>query len=318
MVVAPATANTINKFASGIADDLLTTCFLAHDFKKPFLVAPAMNHHMYHHPVTQESIQKLLRLGINVLPVGQGTLACQETGDGRMLEPEDIFSRITQSLGSPIQKGKILVTGGGTREPIDSVRYIGNRSTGSTAAQIADHLASNGYEVFCLISKYAEQPKAVSQIKHFESHNDLDMELKKILGFQDFDAVVHLAAVSDFTLEPQAGKISSQNDVILSLKKTEKIIDKIKSWSKNPKTKIIGFKLTVSTDAESMINKVRDLIHHSNADLVIQNDLNFISKDDHQFKAFGPNLKPVFEGSSKHQLCIGLTDWIQKNVEVNL
>jgi phosphopantothenoylcysteine decarboxylase/phosphopantothenate--cysteine ligase len=321
ILVAPATANTINKFSAGIGDDLLSTCFLAHDFKKPFLIAPAMNHHMFHHPTTQKSMQQLAGMGITVLPVDNGNLACNEIGDGRLLEPQLILNSINQSLGDSIRtiasdRIPILITGGGTREPVDAVRFIGNVSTGKTAAQLSDSLAQLGFDVTGLFSKHAELPKSVEKINYFESHQDLSSQLKTILATQHFAAVVHMAAVSDFTLDPAQGKLSSGKDLNLSLRKTEKIIDQIKSWSLNPKIKLIGFKLTAGADDQAISKKVTDLFAHSKADLIIHNDLDFISDQNHNFLALDSGLKPAFKGNSKQQLGEKLSEWIQKNTEV--
>ena len=153
IIVAPATAHYINRIANGIGDDLLTTLFLAHDFKKPFLVTPAMNTMMYLHPTTQRSIKKLKEMGIEILEAASGVLACGEVGYGRLLEPELILNEIEQRLQSSAEikltgatsstaskNIQVLMTAGGTSEPIDDIRVITNRSTGKTASVLADHL----------------------------------------------------------------------------------------------------------------------------------------------------------------------------------
>ncbi|RYZ72494.1 MAG: bifunctional phosphopantothenoylcysteine decarboxylase/phosphopantothenate--cysteine ligase CoaBC, partial [Proteobacteria bacterium] len=145
IVLCPASANTLNKFASGFGDDLLSTMFLAHDFRKPYLIAPAMNQFMWSHPATKASVEKLQSWGLEILGTGKGNLACGEVGEGRMLEPEQIQMAIELALGLALalpqaQKTSgrhILITSGGTEEPIDGVRSITNTSTGRTGADLA-------------------------------------------------------------------------------------------------------------------------------------------------------------------------------------
>jgi len=130
VVVCPATANTINRLAAGLSDDLPGALFLAHDRSKPFLVAPAMNPAMWGHPATKESVSRLAGWGVRFIAVGCGRTACGEVGDGRLAEPADIVAAVESSLAKPAARLRILVTSGGTAEPIDGVRVITNSSTG--------------------------------------------------------------------------------------------------------------------------------------------------------------------------------------------
>ena len=158
VLVAPATANYINKIAAGIGDDLLTTLFLSHDFKKPFVIAPAMNTKMYLHPITQESITKLKNYGIEILETASGVLACGEVGYGKLLDPQLIIAEVEKRISQPsgltkpmtedkVLSKKVLITSGGTTEPIDDIRSITNTSTGKTAAYLADQLTEAGVQV---------------------------------------------------------------------------------------------------------------------------------------------------------------------------
>ena len=154
VVVAPATANFINKIANGFADDLASTLFLAHDFKKPFIVAPAMNTKMYEHPQTQVSIKRLKEIGVTILEAGSGILACGEVGYGKLLEPEIMIEEIEKILKhppttppTPASKQnlpRILITGGGTVEKIDDVRSLTNSSSGETAISLAKYFYDLG------------------------------------------------------------------------------------------------------------------------------------------------------------------------------
>ena len=134
VVVCPVTANTINRLAAGLADDLPGALFLAHDRSKPWLVAPAMNPAMWAHPATMAAVGKLRSWGVRFVPVGEGRTACGETGEGRLAEPDVIVAAVEAALARPARKLRVLVTAGGTAEPVDGVRVLTNTSTGATGA----------------------------------------------------------------------------------------------------------------------------------------------------------------------------------------
>lgn len=300
ILVAPATANYINKIAAGIGDDLLTTLFLAHDFKKPFVLAPAMNTKMYLHPTTQESLKKLKSYGVDVLETASGVLACGEEGYGKLLDPDLIVAEVekrtwqtTESLTAqvPIEMKikTVLITSGGTTEPIDDIRSITNTSTGATAAQIADHLLEAGIHVHFLHAKTSKVPAHVCKKTVFTSFSDLQAVLTTSLQRQKYDVVIHLAAVSDYSVVKQPGKISSDaQELQLTLKKNEKLINQIKKL--NPQTLLIGFKLTSDASENSVIEKVEKLFSDAHCNYVVQNDWRDIKTDRRLFKFFEPNL----------------------------
>ena len=153
VIIAPATANTINKLASGVGDSLLTSLFLAHDWNKPYLIAPAMNTKMFNHPATKDSMNKLASWGVKILPTDIGYLACGDVGEGKLLDTDLIYAEIISSLSAISKNGKsVLVTYGGTSESLDGVRTISNISTGKTGAAIAEQLAACGHKVTVLRS----------------------------------------------------------------------------------------------------------------------------------------------------------------------
>lgn len=297
VLLSPATANAINKFAAGIGDDLISTLFLAYDFKKPYLIAPAMNSHMFQHPATQASIRKLETWGVKILGTGSGNLACGDIGEGRLLEPEQIFEKIQDALGKvsvsqapTVRPLDILITSGGTREPIDGVRSISNFSSGRTGVVVAETLAAEGHRVTLLRAKDSVRPATEGHrltTEAFETFSDLETLLKTQLQSKKFDAVIHLAAVSDFsvasletdgrTLEASAsGKIDSDNSLTIHLKKNPKLVDSIRSLSSNPKIKVVAFKLTNTTSEETRRDAVRKLARHAHPDWIVQNDLSEI------------------------------------------
>jgi phosphopantothenoylcysteine decarboxylase/phosphopantothenate--cysteine ligase len=224
IVVAPATANTINAFVSGNGDNLVNTLFLAHNFNTPYLIAPAMNTKMFLHPATQNSITILKSWGISILDSDSGYLACGDEGIGKLLDPDKIFDEIEKRLKPKKKNTSVLITSGGTKEKIDDVRFIANMSTGNTGASIADYLITEGYNVSFLHAKDSIKPEANCSFFEFVSFNDLNTKIERLLSQNNYDIVIHLAAVSDYTVT----EIKTKNDnYVLPLAK------KIKSEDEN-------------------------------------------------------------------------------------
>lgn len=307
VIAAPATSNLINKLSAGIADDAVTTLWqAAYGQGKPMVIVPAMNTRMWRYPATQESISRLKQWGIHVLPVGKGELACGEIGEGRMLEPPEIMLTIERLLGYDRQAGgkRILVTAGGTRERIDSVRYIGNMSSGRTASSLADELAAAGHEVTWLGARDAVRPVSVDRIEQYYSFTDLETQLRTLLGSVEYDVVIHAAAVSDFSVSSveagegesvntHGGKLSSGSDLLLRLKRNPKLLNSLRDWSCNPALKVIGFKLTDTEDPRQRLAAVRKQLENSGVDAVVHNDLSEISESGHSFLLHREGQVPV-------------------------
>ena len=305
IIAAPATANYINKIAYGLGDDLLTTIFLAHDFKKPFLIAPAMNTMMYLHPTTQASLEKLKSMGVEILETASGVLACGEVGYGRLLEPElivhEIKLRLTGEASASValkeemlaqKKIRVLVTSGGTIEPIDDIRVITNISTGNSASQIADTLTDSGVEVTYLHANSAQMPMFAHRSVSFKTFNDLEKRLTEEITNTKYDWIIHMAAVSDYSVVPVSGKLNSdQDELTLKLKRNPKLIDLIKKLS--PTSHLVGFKLTSTTDPVVVDQKVNLLFKNSNCDFVVQNDWNDIKKNIRHYNFYSEVEKPV-------------------------
>ncbi|KAF0153189.1 MAG: phosphopantothenoylcysteine decarboxylase / phosphopantothenate--cysteine ligase [Ignavibacteria bacterium] len=286
VIVAPATANTINKLASGAGDSLLTSLFLAHDWTKPYLIAPAMNTNMFKHPATQEAMNKLASWGATILPTDIGYLACGDVGEGKLLDTDLIYEKIISSITSISKSGKnVLITYGGTSESLDGVRTITNISTGKTGAAIAEQLAACGHKVSVLRSKSSLVSKLKNDEVTYGTFDEYKKEIFKLLSEQDFDAVIHLAALSDYTptkLEyddqvsrlPLKSKLNSEIDTIkVVLKKNPKIISQLKSVSKNKEIKVIGFKLTNNRNEPENLKAVNKLFSEADCVYVVHNDL---------------------------------------------
>ena len=285
-IVVPADANTINKFASGIADNLVTSLFMAQDFSKPYLIAPAMNTNMYNHPATQKSLKILAEWGSKILPTDDGHLACGDEGLGKLLDTNKIFDTIIRELAKENPKHKkVLITGGGTLEYIDGVRYITNLSTGKTAGNIADYLFEAGNDVTLLKSETTINPMHAISTENFNSFKSLKSKLKKLVESKEYDAVIHLAAVSDYSPTKirvngneeklfETEKLSSkQEEIEIVLTKNEKIINNIKQWSKKIKLQLFAFKFTASGNAEENHDAIEKLFASADADFVIHNSL---------------------------------------------
>ncbi len=285
-LVAPATANTINKLSAGIGDNLLTSLFLAHEWNKPYLIAPAMNTKMYNHPATQKSIDVLKRWGVRILDTDTGYLACGDEGQGKLLDPDKIFVAVESELKRPEKNGpSVLITAGGTKESIDDVRFISNMSSGKTASVLADAFIRNNFNVTYLHAEDAALPRGSCRKLTYRSFNELNQSVKDLLSAGTFDTVIHLAAVSDYSISdieadgekqgfPLKSKLSSDiSELKISLKPNFKIIDRIKEYSKNKELTLVGFKLISGITAAEAKSKVESIFSSAKADFVVMNDL---------------------------------------------
>ncbi len=335
ILLCPASANTLNKMSSGIGDDLVTTLFLAHDFKKPYLVVPAMNQSMYAHPATQASLKTLGDWGLQVLATGSGALACGENGEGRMLEPEEIHTQLslaltvrtldlafsaeakidTQVSECDARARQILITSGGTQEPIDGVRAITNTSTGVTGAKLASWFSRHGDAVTLLHAKGAVVPEEASsmQLAPFTSFKSLQSSVTDLLSTRHFDAVIHLAAVADFSVfeveangavhaAPLASKIESSDELTLRLTKNPKLIDSIRALSKNADVQVVAFKLTHTNVKSDRRKAVENLAAHAKADFIVQNDISEITSVAHPFTIYSGEAQPIATAENADQL----------------
>ena len=296
-VLCPASAHTINSLSLGLADSLVGALFLALPKTTSFLLAPAMNSKMLKHPATEKSLSVLQGWGVEILETGTGQLACGEVGAGRLLEPDELLFRILQKLKAPASKGRILITAGGTREAIDGVRSICNTSTGATGVALAEHFIASGYEVTFLHGEGSLVPQSRCNLLKFSSCADLEQALRLCLEKYEYLAVVHAAAVSDYTVESieisgqeqQASsslKLSSKTAPTLRLKPTTKILPKIKDFAGSSSPCVIGFKLTCGASEEEKEEQVARLLSSGTVDWVVQNDLDSISQDTHLCKIY--------------------------------
>lgn len=264
MVIAPATANLIAKLSHGLADDLLTTLYLAATC--PVYIAPAMNQAMWSKPVTQENIATLRRHGVQLIGPAQGDQACGETGFGRMSEPQDICSALLAEPAARFLQGlKILISAGPTRERLDPVRYITNRSSGKMGYALAEAARNAGATVTLVSGPTQLAPPA--QIDFVRVETAAEMYDAVIARAEVSDIYIGAAAVADYTpAEIQPEKIKKQGEqTTLVLQKTRDILAEVAALGKRPFT--VGF-AAETTDLEAY---ALDKLAHKNLDMIAAN-----------------------------------------------
>jgi phosphopantothenoylcysteine decarboxylase / phosphopantothenate---cysteine ligase len=284
LCVAPASANTLAKLAHGLADNLLTSAALAST--APLVLAPAMNDRMWEHPATQENLETLRRRGAHVVPPGEGRLASKgEWGPGRLAEPAEILAAIEAVLrgGSFAPRSldglRVLVTSGGTREPIDSVRYVGNRSSGRMGIALAEEAARRGAEVTLVAANVSlPRPEGVRTLD-VETAAELDAAARR--EFAVADVLLMAAAVADFRPgEQEAAKISKagREGLTIELEPTVDVLGGL-SAERRPGQTLVGF---AAEHGEGAVERARRKLERKGLDAVVVND---ISRSDIGFDA---------------------------------
>ena len=285
VLIAPATANVLAKAAAGIADDMLTTTVLA--TRAPIFFAPAMNSNMYENPVTQQNITTLQQRGWQLIPPASGHLACGTSGIGRMPEPAELVevlenyfageggsvesadgNTMDNTMGSTMQGLKILVTAAGTREPIDPVRYIGNRSSGKMGYAIAEAAARLGAEVTLISGPSALQPPAGVEFFGVESAREMRQLVQE--RFPACDIVIKAAAVADYRVKNVSDQKIKKNDAELTLV-LEKNPDILKELGemKQPHQTLVGF----AAETQNLLQYAKGKLEKKNLDMIVANDV---------------------------------------------
>lgn len=267
LVVAPATADILAKFAHGIADDFLTTMYLA--TTAPVLVAPAMNVNMWNHPATQTNLQTLRERGVRVIEPGTGDLACGMVGPGRMAEPEAIAEAVLNVLGRrhDLAGETVLVTAGGTREAIDPVRFVGNRSSGKMGYAIAEAAHSRGAKVILVSGPSVLYPPSHCELVKVTTADEMRNAVLERMG--EATLVIKAAAVADYrpiTVSEQ--KLKRTGPLTLELAPTEDILAEVVRRRK-PGQLIIGF----AAETENRVENGRAKLLKKGADAIVINDV---------------------------------------------
>lgn len=291
-VIAPASANTISKLATGICDNLLTSVACA--FKKSIIIAPAMNCNMWENPIIQENISKLKNLGYSVLPPEEGFLACGYNGSGRLCSIEKIFEKSVEILESEASKGKkkllhkkIVITAGGTREKIDTVRFISNFSSGKMGIALADEAHKQGADIVLISTILPPRPLREREVFQCEElalekrvrgtyrieHVDSALEMKKAVEkeFHNADCLIMAAAVADYRAKEISNikmKKTSEEEISIDLIKNPDILKEISSKKKDNQI-IVGF----CAESENLLENAKEKIKKKGCDFLVANDI---------------------------------------------
>ena len=265
MLIAPATANTIGKIANGICDNLLTSIVCA--FKKPIILAPAMNCNMWENPIVQENIKKLQNNGFEIVEPETGFLACGYNGTGRLAALEKIFDKTVEVLQSKkkLTGKKIIITAGGTIEDIDPVRYISNYSSGKMGLALADEAFQQGAETILITTKDVTRPYKTVKVK-----SAADMQKAVEADFEKADCVIMAAAVADYRVKNRAEHKMKKTDadtLTLELVKNPDILKEL--CAKKTTQKVVGF----CAESENLIENAKEKIIKKGCDYLIANDI---------------------------------------------
>lgn len=274
LLVAPATANTIGKFANGLADDFLSSLYTA--TRAPVLIAPAMNTNMFEHPAVAWNLETLIARGVHVVDPGSGYLACGWIGKGRLAEPEDVVAaadRLLRGRPSASMAGRsVLITAGPTFEDIDPVRFVGNRSSGRMGYAIAAEALRRGAAV-TLVSgpTHLTPPHGADVVK---VRSAAEMHAAVMARAAAHDAVVMAAAVADYTpAQPAAQKIKkADGPVTITLNRTRDILGelgRLPSRAEQRRPVLIGF----AAETANVVAYAQDKLKHKGADLIVANDV---------------------------------------------
>ncbi|MEQ1573701.1 MAG: bifunctional phosphopantothenoylcysteine decarboxylase/phosphopantothenate--cysteine ligase CoaBC [Vicinamibacterales bacterium] len=288
LLVAPCTANVIGKFANGIADDFLTSLYLA--TKAPVLLAPAMNTNMLAHPAVAGNLQTLAARGVHVVEPGEGYLACGWIGKGRLAEPEEIVAaaeRVLAPRDSALRGRRVLVTAGPTCEDIDAVRYVGNRSSGRMGFAIAAEARRRGATVTLVAGPTQVEPPAVEHLVRVRSAAEMHAAVMRAVdltglapagegpgGVARADVVIMAAAVADYTpAEPATAKIAKTDaPMTLTLRRTRDILADLGSLPTRASSGapiLVGF----AAETEDVIARARQKRTRKQVDLIVANDV---------------------------------------------
>lgn len=319
LLVAPCTANIIGKFANGIADDFLTSLYLA--TKAPVLLAPAMNTNMLGHDAVQRNLEMLASRGVRCVEPGEGYLACGWIGKGRLAEPVDIVTAAERMLVPPASSlagRRVIVTAGPTYEDIDAVRYVGNRSSGRMGFALALEARRRGALVTLVAGPTRMDPPAVDSLVRVRSAAEMHQAVMRIAA--DADAVIMAAAVADYTpAEPVAGKVTKgEGPLTLTLMRTPDILAELGSMRARLGTAgpvLVGF----AAETEDVVRRASQKRARKRVDLVVAND---VSSADRGFDAETNAVTIVSEAGeqevplqSKHRVASVILDRVEALLE---
>ena len=312
IIVAPATANLISKFANGIADDLATSLMLAVRDTSIVYIVPAMNTFMYRNPIIQDNMNRLIKLGFNFVKPDSGLLACGDVGEGKFPSIEKIESFIFNEKEQDLKGKKVLVTAGPTKEFIDPFRCLTNPSTGKMGISIANECARRGAEVILVTS--VDNDSISNNVKKVKitSTNDMFEAVKN--NFKDCDFIIKAAAVSDYTpVQVFDKKVKKQEgNLTIEFQRTQDIL-KYVGDNKTDKQKVIGF----AAETNNLIDYAKEKIGKKNLDYIVANDISKkdigFGSDDNEVYIIDrhDNIKKI-DKSNKNNIAKAIVDEISK------
>jgi len=277
LVIAPLSANTLAKLAHGLADNVLTQTALA--FEGPVLAAPAMNPRMWAHAATRENVARLRERGVVLVGPDEGELAEGEWGVGRMSEPEEIFARVEAVLARrhELEGKRVLVSAGGTREPLDAVRFLGNRSSGWMGVALAEEARLRGAEVTLVAANLSVPPPGKVELVPAPTAAELERE---VLARSDADVVLMAAAVADYRPAEQSSGKRPKNEQpwTVTLEPTGDVLAQLGARRRNGQV-LIGF---AADHGETGLARAREKLEAKRSDLIVFND---VSREDIGFDA---------------------------------
>ena len=273
--IVPASANTIAKLAGGLADNLLTSAALASP--APLVVAPAMNDRMWSHPATRANVDTLVERGATIVPPATGALASKgEWGTGRLAEPAEVLAAIEEVLRSgpyaprSLDGLRLLVTAGGTREPIDSVRFVGNRSSGRMGFAVAEEAGRRGAEV-TVIAANVSLPRAEG-VRYVDVESAADLHRETVVAFEGCDVLVMAAAVADFRpRDPANTKLRKEGreSLVVELEPTADILSEVAADRRDGQV-VVGF---AAEHGERGVERARGKLERKRLDAIVVNDI---------------------------------------------
>ena len=271
LLVAPATANMLGKFANGIADDFLSALYLA--TPAPVLVAPAMNTNMLAHAAVRDNLDSLSSRGVRFVEPGEGYLACGWVGKGRLAEPDEIVAAAQQVLspGGELAGRCVLVTAGPTYEDLDPVRYLGNRSTGRMGFAVAAEAMARGARVVLVSGPTSLEPPAGAEVERVRTAEE--MHAAVMAKVAEADAVIMAAAVADYA--PRGGQAAEkiekgEGDLNLTLRRTPDILrDLGRRRGSRPRPVLVGF----AAETSNVLERARKKLEAKQLDLIVANDV---------------------------------------------
>ncbi len=273
LLVAPGTANVIGKFAHGIADDYLSSIYLA--TKAPVVVAPSMNTNMFSHPSVQRNLDILKQSGVIFVEPGEGYLACGWVGKGRLADSSAVMTAVNGQLNKNLDLAgrRVLVTAGPTYEDLDPVRYLGNRSSGRMGFAVAAEAKTRGADVHLVTGPTTlEVPPGIDAVR-IRSAAEMEHAVFSIMQEQDLDVVVMTAAVADYTFVEGCAATKLHKDdseLVLRLRRTTDILSSLGSWRGDAKYPVlVGF----SAETGPALDRAQDKLKRKGVDLIVANDI---------------------------------------------